>query len=212
MMSYPPPSFRETDEALLKQQLEAVTLGLLITQSPEGPVATHLPMLFDASEGEHGVLLGHVAKSNPHGKAAGATALVVFQGPDAYVSPSYYATKKTDPRHVPTWNYQAIHVRGTLETFDDAEQLYALVGRLTRHHETRVGSGWQITDAPEDYMARMLRGITGLRIPVTRIEGRAKLSQNRQPADQASVTKALGASNDANERDVAALMGKAKQS
>lgn len=209
-MSYPPPLFREADAALLKQQLEAVTLGLLITQSPEGPVATHLPMLFDAEVGEHGVLLGHVAKSNPHGKEAGATALVVFQGPDAYISPSYYETKKTDPRHVPTWNYQAIHVRGMLETFDDADQLYALVARLTRHHESRVGSSWQVTDAPEDYMARMLRGIVGLRILVTSIEGRAKLSQNRQPADQASVAQKLGASSDANERDVAVLMGKKK--
>lgn len=209
-MSYPPPSFRETDAAKLKEQLAAVMLGLLITQAPDGPVATHLPMLFDAGVGEHGMLLGHVAKSNPHGKASGAAALVVFQGPDAYVSPSYYVTKKTDPRHVPTWNYQAIHVRGTLETFDDAEQLYALVARLTKHHEARVGTDWQITDAPEDYMARMLRGIVGLRVHVTSIEGRAKLSQNRQAQDQASVAQALGASDDANERDVAALMAKPK--
>jgi transcriptional regulator len=209
-MSYPPPSFRETDEALLKRQLEAVTLGLLITQAPEGPVATHLPMLFDAGTGAHGMLLGHVAKSNPHGKASGATALVVFQGPDAYISPSYYETKKTEPRVVPTWNYQAIHVRGTLETFDDADALYALVARLTKHHEARVGSSWQITDAPEDYMARMLRGIVGLRIVVASIEGRFKLSQNRQPIDQASVATALGESDDAKERDVAALMAKPK--
>lgn len=209
-MSYPPPAFRETDAATLKEQLAAVTLGLLITQSPDGPVATHLPMLFDAGVGEHGMLLGHVAKSNPHGKASGAAALVVFQGPDAYISPSYYATKKTEPRVVPTWNYQAIHVRGTLETFDDADQLYALVARLTKHHEARVGASWQITDAPEDYMARMLRGITGLRVHVTSIEGRAKLSQNRQPVDQASVATALGASSDANERDVAGLMATKK--
>lgn len=211
-MSYPPPAFRETDAALLKQQLAAVTLGLLITQSPDGPVATHLPMLFDGDVGEHGVLLGHVAKSNPHAKASGAAALVVFQGPDAYVSPSYYATKKTDPRHVPTWNYQAIHVRGTLETFDDADMLRHLVTRLTQHHEARIGGHWQVSDAPEDYLARMLRGIVGLRIRITSIEGRAKLSQNRQPADQASVTQALGASKDANERDVAALMGKTRKS
>ena len=210
-MSYPPPLFRENDAALLKQQLEAATLGLLITQSPEGPVATHLPMLFDASLGAHGVLLGHVAKSNPHAKAAGDEALVVFQGPDAYISPSYYATKKTDPRHVPTWNYQAIHVRGTIETFDDADALRDVVTRLTKRHEARVGSSWQVTDAPEDYLVRMLRGITGLRIQITSIEGRAKLSQNRQPADQASVTQALGASADANERDVAALMGKLRE-
>lgn len=209
-MSYPPPLFRETDAALLKQQLEAVTLGLLITQSPEGPVATHLPMLFDAAVGAYGVLLGHVAKSNPHAKAAGETALVVFQGPDAYISPSYYATKQTDPRHVPTWNYQAIHVRGTIETFEDTEMLRNLVTRLTRHHEARIGGHWQVSDAPEDYLDRMLRGITGLRIPLTSIEGRVKLSQNRQPADQASVTEALGASSDANERDVAALMEKKK--
>jgi transcriptional regulator len=207
-MSYPPQSFRETDDAKLKQQLGAVTLGLLITQAPEGPIATHLPMLFDADAGERGLLLGHVAKSNPHGKASGATALVVFQGPDAYISPSYYETKKTEPRVVPTWNYKAIHVRGTLETFDDADQLYALVARLTKHHEARVGASWQITDAPEDYMARMLRGIVGLRVRVTSIEGRAKLSQNRQPQDQASVAQALGASDDANERDLAGLMGK----
>ena len=209
-MSYPPPSFRETDEALLKRLLAETTLGLLITQAPDGPIATHLPMLFDADAGAHGLLLGHVAKSNPHGKAAGAAALVVFQGPDAYISPSYYETKKTEPRVVPTWNYQAIHVRGTLETFDDAEELHALVARLTRRHEARVGTGWQISDAPADYIARMLRGIVGLRIPVASIEGRFKLSQNRPAEDQASVTQALGASDDANSRDVAALMAKRK--
>ncbi len=210
-MSYPPQSFRETDAALLKQALAEATLALLITQSADGPIATHLPMLFDAGAGEHGLLLGHVAKSNPHAKASGAGALVVFQGPDAYVSPSYYATKPSEPRVVPTWNYQAIHVRGTLETFDDAGMLRDLVARLTRRHEARVGTGWQITDAPGDYLARMLRGIVGLRIPVARIEGRYKLSQNRPVEDQASVTQALGASSDATERDVAALMGKRKE-
>lgn len=211
-MSYPPPLFRENDEALLKQCLAEATIALLITQSADGPVATHLPMLFDPSAGAHGMLLGHVAKSNPHAKASGAEALVVLQGPDAYISPSYYATKPTDPRVVPTWNYQAIHVRGTLETFDDDDALRDIVTRLTRRHEARIGSGWQVTDAPEDYIARMLRGITGLRIPVASIEGRFKLSQNRKPEDQASVVEALGASADPNERDVARLMGKTRKS
>ena len=209
-MSYPPAAFRESDGQLLKQLLGAVTLGLLITQAPDGPIATHLPMLFEAGTGEHGLLLGHVAKSNPHAKAAGAAALVVFQGPDAYVSPSYYATKKTEPRVVPTWNYQAIHVRGRLETFEDAGELHALVARLTRHHEARVGSGWQVSDAPGDYVARMLRGIVGVRLVIETIEGRSKLSQNRPAEDQASVAEALGASPRAGDRAVAALMATRK--
>jgi transcriptional regulator len=208
-MSYPPPSFRETDGARLRAALAEATLGILVTQSAGGPLASHIPFLFDPSAGAQGVLLFHVARSNPQAKPAAeaAPALVLFPGPDAYVSPSFYATKPHEPRVVPTWNYRAIHVRGRLEKFEDTEMLRTLVTRLTERFEARNGSAWQVTDAPEDYVARMLRGIVGLRLVIETIEGRSKLSQNRPAEDQASVAAALGASERAEDRAVAALMG-----
>lgn len=207
-MSYPPAAFHETDTAVLRAGLARANLGILVTQSENGPVASHVPFLFEPDAGPQGTLLCHVARTNPHGAQANdaTPALVIFPGADAYISPAWYATKRSDPRVVPTWNYQAIHVSGRIERFDDATQLRALVTRLTEKHEARAGTGWQVTDAPEDYLARMLRGIVGIRIAIEKIEGRFKLSQNRSEEDQASVAKALGESARAEDRALAALM------
>ncbi len=210
-MSYPPAAFRETDEARLRAHLAEATLGLVATNGSGGdgdgaPVASHVPFLFDPTIGAKGVLLGHVARNNPHAKADGAAVLVVFQGPDAYISPSYYASKAHDPRHVPTWDYQAIHVRGRLATVDDTEWLRGVVTRLTERYEARAGTGWQVSDAPRDYIDRMLRGIVGLRIDIEIIEGRLKLSQNRAAEDQASVAAALGSFPAAGDRALGALL------
>lgn len=212
-MSYPPAAFRETDAATLRALLGDATLGLVVTNgtrdanSTDGaPVASHVPFLFDPAGGPNGVLLGHVARNNPHAKADGAPVLVVFQGPDAYVSPSYYATKAQDPRHVPTWDYQALHVRGRLAIVDDAEWLRGVVTRLTQRYEARAGTDWQVSDAPTDYIDRLLRGIVGLRIAIESIEGRMKLSQNRAEADQASVAQALIASPREGDRALGALL------
>jgi transcriptional regulator len=211
-MGYPPAAFRESDAGLLHAALAEATLGLLVTQSPEGPVASHIPFLFDPDFPPHGALLGHVARSNPQSKpaATASPALVLFAGPDAYISPSAYATKPREPRVVPTWNYQAIHVRGRLAMFEDEGALRDLVTRLTRRFEARNGTGWQVTDAPADYIERMLRGIVGLRLSIETIEGRYKLSQNRPAEDQASVAATLGASARAEDRAVAALMATRK--
>ena len=210
-MSYPPAAFRLTDEARLREHLADATLGLVATngssESGDGaPVASHVPFLFDATVGAKGVLLGHVARNNPHAKADGAAVLVVFQGPDAYISPSYYATKARDPRHVPTWDYQAIHVRGTLRAIDDAEWLRGVVTRLTQRYEARAGTDWQVSDAPADYIDRLLRGIVGLQVDIQSIEGRLKLSQNRAAEDQASVAVKLRASAKEGDRALGALL------
>jgi len=210
-MSYPPAAFRETDETRLRAHLADATLGLVVTsgsgENGDGaPIASHIPFLFDDSVGVRGVLLGHVARNNPHAKADGAAVLVVFQGPDAYISPSYYATKARDPRHVPTWDYQAIHVHGTLRAIDDAEWLRGVVTRLTQRYEARAGTDWQVSDAPADYIDRLLRGIVGLQVDIQSIEGRLKLSQNRAPEDQASVAMKLSASAKEGDRALGALL------
>jgi len=206
-MSYPPAAFLETNAATLRARLAAAEFGILVTTGPDGPLATHLPFLFEPSIDPSGVLLCHVARNNPQAKTAPRTpALAILPGPHAYVSPGWYATKAADPRVVPTWNYSTLHVHGPLEAFDDADALRNLVTRLTDRQETTAGTGWRVTDAPEDYIGRMLRGIVGLRLTISRIDGRDKLNQNRAVEDQVSVAAALGRSEREDDRAVAALM------
>ena len=155
-------------------------------------------------------MVGHLARGNPQWKASdlGKPALIIFLGPDAYISPNYYATKKTEPRVVPTWNYVAIHVQGRLEVFEDAERLRALVTRLTDTHEGRVGSSWKVTDAPEDYLGKMLKAIVGVKLTIESIEGKFKLGQNRAAADRESVAEVLSSSDDTRHQALAALTKK----
>jgi transcriptional regulator len=207
-MSYPPKAFRETDLAVLHEQIAGCGLAMLITQSEEGPLVSHLPLLLDRGDGPMGTLLGHVARTNPQWQASdfARPAVAVFMGPDAYVSPSWYESKRTDGRVVPTWNYVAVHARGRLEPFEDAAQLKAVVSRLTDRQEGRLAAPWHVTDAPEDFIARMLKGIVGLRLAIEALEGRRKLSQNRAEADRHGVAAALRGSADPSDQAVAALM------
>lgn len=213
-MLYTPAHFREADLGRLHDTIAAAGLATLITQSgapgDSGPIVSHLPMLLDRTEGDKGALIGHLARGNPQWKASDLTkpALVIFLGPDAYISPNYYATKKTEPRVVPTWNYVAIHVQGRLEVFEDADRLRALVTRLTDEHEGRVGSSWKVTDAPEDYLGKMLKAIVGVKLRIESIEGKFKLGQNRAAADRESVAAALSSSDDTRRQDLAALTRK----
>lgn len=208
-MNYTPTAFRETDTIKLHAMMAGAGLATLVTQSATGPLVSHLPFLLDPAAGAMGVLTGHVARANPQWKASDLAqpAVAVFLGPDAYISPNYYPSKQDDPRTVPTWNYVAVHARGRLETFDDPEQLLALVTRLTERHERRSAKPWAVSDAPADYLGKMLKAIVGLRLTIESIDGKKKLSQNRSEADQQGVVSGLSASKDANERKIAELMG-----
>ena len=188
--------------------IEAHPLGILVTGSGEGLFATHLPLLLDRSRGPHGTLQGHVARANrQHAMVAtGTEVLVIFSGPDAYISPSFYPSKAEHGKVVPTWNYVAVHAYGRVQFHSEAEFLRAHVGRLTAHHETERAAPWSVDDAPAEYVDQQLRAIVGVEIEITRLEGKWKMSQNRSAADIDGVVAGLGASDDARARDVAALV------
>lgn len=204
---YIPPAFRDDDIESIRATIRAARLASLVTATAEGPVATPLPLLLDESEGEHGVLYGHVAKANPQWKLPPiGDALAIFSGPDAYVTPSWYATKRETEKVVPTWNYVAVHATGPVEFFQEPERLLDVVTRLTSRHEGVRAKPWTVSDAPADFIAAQLRGIVGVRIPVLRFEGKRKMSQNRPEVDRIGVAQGLAASEDACDREVAALI------
>lgn len=204
---YVPPAFAERDLALLQQTIQQARVAQLVTHGDAGLDATPLPLLLDADEGPNGTLYGHIARANTLWQtASGATALAIFMGPDAYVSPSWYPGKQRDGKVVPTWNYVTVHAHGPLEFFDDPDRLLAVVTRLTQRHEAARPAPWAVADAPADFIAANLRRIVGVRLPVARLEGKRKMSQNRSAEDQAGVAAGLAASDDPADRHAAARM------
>ena len=204
---YTPPAFRDDDRASIHATIRAARLATLVTATPGGLVATPLPLMLDPAEGEHGTLYGHVAKANPQWRVPPAgEAMVIFMGPDAYVSPSWYATKREHGKVVPTWNYVAVHAYGTAEFFEDSDRLLEIVTRLTNQHERQREQAWAVSDAPAPFIASQLKGIVGLRLPISRLEGKRKLSQNRGAEDRAGVSAGLGASEDRSDQTMAALI------
>ena len=199
---YVPPAFREDRPEILHTAIRATGLAILVTTGPDGLIASHVPLLLDPDAGPHGTLHGHLARANPQARATGE-ALAIFPGPDAYITPSWYATKQEDGKVVPTWNYVAVHATGPLDWFDEPGQLLDLVTRLTERHEAARAEPWAVADAPTDYVAGMLRGIVGFSIAIARLEGKWKMSQNRPPADRAGVVAGLSAQG---RTDIAALI------
>ncbi len=194
---YTPPAFRDDDQASIHAAICAARLATLVTATSEGLIATPLPLLL-ADDGPHGTLYGHLAKANPQWRLPMVgEAMAVFMGPDAYITPSWYASKREHGKVVPTWNYVAVHAYGVPAFFEDAKRLLDVVTRLTEHHEGRRAEPWAVSDAPAPFMAAQLKGIVGFRLEITRLEGKRKLSQNRSDADRAGVAVGLGASVDA---------------
>lgn len=204
---YIPAAFRYGDVADMQTVMESARLANVVTMTSEGLMATPLPLLLDRSEGPNGVLYGHVARANPQWQAGTiGDAMVVFMGPDAYVTPTWYATKQETGKVVPTWNYIAVHAYGPAEFFEDSHRLLDLVTRLTGRHESRRSNPWSVDDAPANYIQSQLRGIVGLRLPITRLDGKCKMSQNRSPEDRSGVSNGLAASQDAMDQAVAPLI------
>ena len=202
---YVPPLFKEDRIDVLHDAIRAAGLVTLVTLTPGGLIASHVPVLLDTSPAPYGTLLGHVARPNPQarGAVAGTEALAIFQGPDAYITPSWYETKRQTAKVVPTWNYVAIHAYGTVEFFNDADRLLDIVTRLTSREEARRAEPWAVTDAPADFIDMMLKGIVGFALPITRLEGKWKMSQNRPAEDQRGVVAGLVADG---KTEVAALV------
>ena len=207
---YTPSAFALDDLPALHQQMLDTRLAILVTDGAHGLQASHLPLLLDPNEGPNGTLYGHLARANPHWHdlQAGAEALVIFAGADAYVSPAFYPAKAEHGKVVPTWNYVAVHAYGKAEVFSDAERLLTLVSALTDRHESGRAQPWKVADAPTDYIDGMLKAIVGFALPIQRLEGKRKLSQNRSTADIAGVREGLAASPDPHDQALAHLMPK----
>lgn len=176
--------------------MRAHPLGVLVTMGASGLDANHIPFELDASAGPCGTLLGHVARANPvwQQAAPGSDVLVVFRGAEGYISPNWYPSKHETHRHVPTWNYEVVHAHGTLTVRDDERFVRGVVARLTRTHEANQPQPWKMGDAPPDYIDTLLQAIVGIEIRITRLVGKAKLSQNREPRDLAGAVQGLRAS------------------
>ena len=193
---YVPQHFQASDEDL-HSLLSAGAAADLITVTAAGMVATFLPFLYDAGIGAHGALLGHVARNNDQWQQpVTGEALVIVHGPDSYVSPNFYASKAEHGRVVPTWNYLTAHVYGSLIVHDDPAWLSTFVRRLTDHHESAEPRAWSVDDAPAAFVEGQLRAIVGVEVLITRIEAKAKLSQNRPTADVDGVVAGLLARGD----------------
>ena len=204
---YLPSAFRDDDLASLHATMRAARLANVVTATADGLLESPLPLFLAEAEGDKGVLYGHLARANPQGRAAPtAEAMAIFMGPDAYITPSWYATKQETGLVVPTWNYVTVHAYGPIEFFDEPDRLLAVVSRLTDLHEGGRAEPWAVTDAPEAFIRAQLRGIIGLRLPITRLDGKRKLSQNRNDRDRAGVAAGLAESEHAADRAMAPLI------
>jgi transcriptional regulator len=202
---YIPKTFEVTDSSTLHEFIETYSFGTLVTVVGEQPIATRLPVICDRASGRHGTLFGHVARANPQWRAfdGNRQCLVMFDGPHAYVSPSWYATAPA----VPTWNYATVHVYGIPRPIHDAEQLSALVDKLVGIYEAGMPRPWPGT-LPPDFKAAMLKAIVGFAIEIDRIEGKFKMSQNRPVEDRIRTVVRLEKSSDPAARALAELTRK----
>ena len=205
---YIPAHCQESHVSVLHALIEAHPLGTWVTQGDEGLIVNHLPFLIDGSRGDFGTLIGHVARPNPVWKQFSRTvpSVVVFQGAESYISPSWYPSKAETGKAVPTWNYAVVHGRGLPMVFEDRERLLAHVTRLTDTHEAALENPWHVTDAPADFIDALLKGIVGVEIPLTSLTGKWKVSQNRSDGDRRHVVQSLEEQGDDRSRAMAALI------
>ena len=204
---YLPSHFTETRSEVLHTAMRAHPFATLASLGPEGLVADHLPLQLVVDEHRRCRLLGHVARANPVWRtAANSEVLAIFHGPQAYVSPSWYPTKREHGKAVPTWNYVVVHARGRLATIEDPLRLRALLDDLVDHHEADLPQPWRIADAPPEYIDKMLSAIVGIEIAVTALEGKWKLSQNQPEPNRTGVVAGLHDTGGADAGAIAALV------
>lgn len=205
---YIPSAFRQDDLDSLQQAIQACRLACLVSHGADGLQVSHLPLLLRPEQGDKGTLYGHLARANPHWRAlaGGAQVLAIFQVADAYISPSWYPSKAEHGKVVPTWNYVAVQAHGQAQVFDDAKRLRELLAMLSHRHESQRPQPWSLDDAPADYIEAMLRATVGFALPISRLEGKWKLGQNRSNADQQGLREALRNSTDGQDRNLAAYL------
>lgn len=207
-MVYLPQHFAETDTGVMHQLIQNVPLGMLVTLGSDGLAANHVPFVLDARAGGYGRLLGHVARNNAvwWDHDPGRDALVVFQSVEAYVSPNWYATKRETGEVVPTWNYATVHAYGRIVVHDDVKWVRGQAGMLTKQQEASHPHPWKMADAPPAYTTANLEEIVGIEIPIARLVGKFKASQNRRDADRAGAIAGLRGTGDSGDAAMAELM------
>lgn len=203
---YLPKHFEVTHLGSLHQLIEDHPLGTLVVQTSEGLDCQHLPFELDRETKPYGRLFGHIARANPLGRQQIQEAMVIFQGPDAYISPSWYAAKQETGKVVPTWNYTAVHAYGQLRLIDDEAWLIAFLRRFSVRHESNMPQPWQLEEAPADYIQKQLRAIVGLEFTITRLMGKWKTSQNKSETDQSRIIEALRGRNGPGDQAMADVM------
>lgn len=205
---YIPKHFEETDVAVLHKLIADYPLGVLLSNGKTGLQAEHIPFLHDPQPGPLGRLCGHVARANPLWRTwqSGEKVLVVFQGPESYITPSWYPTKRETGKVVPTWNYAVVHAHGSMRFVDDAEWLRGLLPRLTHEREFTREIPWSMSDAPDDYMERSVSAVVGVEITVERLDGKWKMSQNKLPRDIEGIMNGLQEEGGDSAAQLAAVM------
>ena len=203
--------YEETRIEVLHALIRDHPLATLVTLSADGLDANHIPMVISESPAPFGTLRGHIARANPllNDIAAGSEAMAVFHGPQTYISPSWYVTKAETGKVAPTWNYAVVHAHGPLHVVEDAAWIRTQLEALTAHNEASFPEPWVVADAPDDFVEQLIGAIIGFEIPITRLAGKWKVSQNQPPRNRASVVEALKASTDPHAPDMAALIEKA---
>ncbi|WP_020675074.1 FMN-binding negative transcriptional regulator [Geopsychrobacter electrodiphilus] len=190
---YVPELFAEPDTEVMHEVIRARPMATLVTLNAAGLEANHIPLVLQAQPDSLGVLQGHVARSNPlwHEHPQNTEVLVIFQGPESYVTPSWYASKAEHGKVVPTWNYVSVHARGKLRVFEDVGQIRSQLEALTAQSEAAFAHQWRVSDAPQDFVEKLIESIVGIEIVITELKGKWKVSQNRPPEDRASVIAGL---------------------
>ena len=202
---YIPKQFEETDVAKMHELIRSHPLATLVTLTPSGLNANHIPLILTESENEAGVLQGHVARSNPMWRDAEREreVLAVFQSGEAYISPNWYATKEQTGKVVPTWNYSVVHAHGFMTVHEDAEWLRIQITKMTDLREARFPVPWKVSDAPADYIEKLIGSIVGIEIVVNRLEGKWKVSQNQPLENRSGVIEGLTRRGDVGDIEMA---------
>jgi transcriptional regulator len=205
---YNPPHFREQRTDVLHRLIQEHSLATLVTLGADGLIANHIPLVLDPGPAPLGTLRGHLSRANLQWRDSlpGVPALAIFQGPEAYITPSWYPTREETGRVVPTWNYVVVHAHGPFRTFEDPVLLEQHVRTLTHHKEAAFPRPWNVDDAPVDFFHSQLAGIIGIEISITRLEGKWKVSQNRSTTDRAGVVEGLRASRKLADQTMADLV------
>lgn len=206
---YVPDPFRLDDIAEVHAFLRAHPFAAIVSAGSGGIQATHAPMVFKESS-TFGVLEFHLARANPHWKelASGGESLVIVQGAESYITPNWYPSKAEHGKAVPTWNYAIVHAYGTAEKIDDKNWLRQHLAELTAQHEAQTGKPWMLSDAPDDYIEVMMRGVVAFRFVITRFEAKMKMSQNRPITDRQGVVTGLQARGQGHDAEVATLVAR----